>query len=166
MVGGAVAQLGERRVRNAEVGSSILLGSTSHNAWKMSCFRNFGKSSTSIGVNKQCANALDTVTGVRFDELFRQLPGHQQIILQLRSQSKLARTYGLKPPALVELDCTFISLPHTEPNCLAFEYLCYFQAGPHQRSPHSATYSSLVCIYSLYLDRVFTIYAWTLRCGA
>ena len=27
-IGGAVAQLGERRVRNAEVGSSILLGST------------------------------------------------------------------------------------------------------------------------------------------
>ena len=27
-LGGAVAQLGERRVRNAEVGSSILLGST------------------------------------------------------------------------------------------------------------------------------------------
>ena len=27
---GAVAQLGERRVRNAKVGSSILLGSTIH----------------------------------------------------------------------------------------------------------------------------------------
>ncbi len=28
LIRGAVAQLGERRVRNAEVGSSILLGST------------------------------------------------------------------------------------------------------------------------------------------
>ena len=30
---GAVAQLGERRVRNAKVGSSILLGSTNYNPW-------------------------------------------------------------------------------------------------------------------------------------
>jgi hypothetical protein len=31
IINGAVAQLGERRVRNAEVGSSILLGSTRSN---------------------------------------------------------------------------------------------------------------------------------------
>ncbi len=33
---GVVAQLGERRVRNAKVGSSILLGSTIDHAWLIS----------------------------------------------------------------------------------------------------------------------------------
>ena len=37
---GAVAQLGERRVRNAEVGSSILLGSTNR-IDKLSCYRSY-----------------------------------------------------------------------------------------------------------------------------
>ncbi len=34
---GAVAQLGERRVRNAKVGSSILLGSTISLPWVLLC---------------------------------------------------------------------------------------------------------------------------------
>ena len=45
---GAVAQLGERRVRNAEVGSSILLGST--NLPLLSFQKNFRKSAFEIGV--------------------------------------------------------------------------------------------------------------------